>query len=107
MNDLDVSEAEFHELRQSYMATCAGLISIAFVVSLLYLLYMRTYISRMAIELDEGAHTPSDFCVMGMEMYFDDYSAEAMEAKITEVFKRKYGVDVEYVNPCFKLSNFY
>jgi hypothetical protein len=61
----------------------------------------------MAVEMDKGVYTPSDFCVMGMEMYFEDYNADEMEKKVKEVFKDKYDAEVEYFNPCFKISNFY
>jgi hypothetical protein len=68
---------------------------------------MRWKMYKIALQLDKGVYTPSDFCVMGMEMEFDDYSMEHMEEKVKEVFDRKYQAKVEYVNPCFKIGDIY
>lgn len=35
-----------------------------------------------AIEMDVSIFTPSDFCVMGTNIYFEDYSQEGMEKEI-------------------------
>jgi len=45
---------------------------------------MRRRIYQIAVELDQGVYTPSDFCLMGTEMSFKDYNAEAIEKEVTE-----------------------
>jgi hypothetical protein len=80
------------------------------VVTLLYLIWMRKRILQIALDLDLDAFTPSDFCLMGTNMAFDDYTPDAMEAKIKEIFKEKYNVeeeDVVYVNFSYKIQEFY
>merc|ERR1711970_1301171 len=89
------------------MYISAILVLVGVIISLLYLICMRWKMSKISLELDEGVYTPSDFCVMGMEMAFDDYSADGIEEKVKEGFKKKYNADVEYVNPCFKIANIY
>jgi hypothetical protein len=40
-------------------------------------------------------------------MQFEDCSQEAIETKVREVFQRMYGANVEYVNVCYKIGDFY
>lgn len=56
--------------------------------------------------LDLDAYTPSDFCIMGHNMTFNDYHPASIERDIRYVFKRKYGFEndeIVYVNPCYKI----
>lgn len=61
----------------------------------------------LAIELDHKTYTPSDFCLMGIDMIFDSYCPDEIEKEITTVFKEKYNVDIEYVNTAYTIKNFF
>jgi hypothetical protein len=51
----------------------------AIIISLLYLIWMRRAILKYALEMDQESYTPSDFCLMGSNMYFDSYDPQDME----------------------------
>jgi len=55
---------------------------IAIVVSLLYLIYMRKSLLDLSCTLDHEAFTPSDFCMIGRNMEFEDFSPASIEAEI-------------------------
>ena len=97
----------FDDSRQSFMYISAILVFLGVIISLIYLVCMRWKMAKIALDLDKDVYTPSDFCVMGMEMAFDDYSAEGIEERVKDVFMNKYSAKVEYVNPCFKIANIY
>jgi hypothetical protein len=52
--------------------------------ALLFLIYMRAKLISKSLLLDQDAFTPSDYCMQGYEMEFDDYTATGMEKKIRE-----------------------
>lgn len=82
--------------------------SLALLVALLFLIYMRAKLIGKALLLDQDAFTPSDFCIQGTEMQFDDYTAVGMEKEIREHLEEKYGVtEVQYINPAFKIAGLY
>jgi hypothetical protein len=85
-----------------------GILLVTFVIiSLIYLIWMRKYLMDLAIELDHKTYTPSDFCLMGIDMIFDSYCPDEIEKEITTVFKEKYNVDIEYVNTAYTIKNFF
>lgn len=64
----------------------------------------------MAVQLDEDVISPADFCVMGIDMHMSEgnnYSGDAIEKEIIDKLKLNYDAEVEYVNPCFKIQDFY
>ena len=85
--------------------TKLALLSIIF--SLLFLIWMRYSLFKKALKLDQETYTPSDFCIMGMTMKFNDYSSGAITEKIKEVFKEKWDIEVEYVNIAYNIVDFY
>ena len=77
-----VGEAGFDYIqygkRRKYILASALIIMLSIFVSLIYLIFMRRSLIKANKELDSKALTPSDYCVMGMSMYFDDYSPESI-----------------------------
>ena len=58
--------------------------------------------------MDVSIFTPSDFCLMGTNIYFEDCSQEGMEKEIREYLSNNYDInDFVYFNPTFNISNFY
>lgn len=84
------------------------LIGLAIIFTLLYIIWMRKYLMKMAVRLDEAALTPSDFGLMGLYMKFDSYSPKEIEKVVKEKIEEKYpGVKVEYVNPVYDIADFF
>ena len=61
-------------------------------VTLFFLIYMRAKLIGKALLLDQDAFTPSDFCIQGTDMQFDDYTFSGMEKEIREHLEKAYGV---------------
>lgn len=64
----------------------------------------------MYAKLDKDAFTPSDYCAMGYNMYFEDYRPSTINKEIRESFANKYGLkdsDIVYINPCYDIGDFY
>lgn len=86
----------------------AGLLVAMLILTIGFLIYMRYRLKEFENKLDEDAMTPSDFCVMGTNMYFDKYNPEAMETEIREGLKIKFGIeDIQYINPAYYINDFY
>lgn len=43
---------------------------VAVIIMLLYLIYMRSKLQVKAMQLDQDAYTPSDFCLIGRFIKF-------------------------------------
>ena len=68
------------------MVVNLALIFVSIILSLIYMIHMRWNINSMAQELDKGMVSPSDFCLMGTEIWQDEddhYDKEEMEKVIT------------------------
>jgi hypothetical protein len=74
------------EKRKEFIGYIAILIVVSIVVSIIYVIWMRSNILEKALKLDQEAFTPSDFCLMGSCMTFDDYTPEKIQEAITESF---------------------
>jgi len=69
---------------------------------------MRQLLLQAAKNLDIGILTPSDFCLMGKHMEFDNYDPESIKAEIEAELKNEYEIsEVIYVNPVYDISNYY
>mmetsp|Transcript_33747 Transcript_33747/g.52101 ORF Transcript_33747/g.52101 Transcript_33747/m.52101 type:complete len:118 (+) Transcript_33747:658-1011(+) len=78
------------------------------VVSMIYLIWMRRTLLAQALKLDLDAFTPSDFCLMGMNMKFSDKDPEMMKEKVMAYFKDKFDIEtVQYVNFAYDIKDFY
>ena len=95
------------EKRKKYVGVVATLVLVSIILSFLFLIWMRSNLLQKALKLDADAFTPSDFCIMGMTMKFDDYSPDAITDKIKEVFKERWEIEVEYVNIAYTIADFY
>ena len=93
--------------RIDYVGKMSLLVFFSIMFSLVFLIWMRSNLLNKALKLDADAFTPSDFCVMGMTMKFENYSPGAITEKIKEVFKKKWGIEVEYINIAYTIANFY
>ena len=86
----------------------SNLLIFSVLVSLVYLIWMRKKLLEEALKLDIDAFTPSDFCLMGMNMKFDDYNPETMKEKVKAHFENKYSItDIQYINFAFDIADFY
>jgi hypothetical protein len=51
---------------------------------------MRKYLMHTSIKLDRETFTPSDFCLMGIDMEFDNYTQDEIEKEIKDAFLEDY-----------------
>lgn len=87
-----------------------SLMSISIIIMFIILIAMRRSLLNMAQQLDLGAYTPSDYCIQGSNMKFDDYAHMAIEDSLKDYFQSNFDIDpshVMYVNPCFSIDDFY
>jgi hypothetical protein len=69
---------------------------------------MRQLLLRGAKDMDKGILTPSDFCLMGRHMEFDNYDPESIKNEIQEELNSQYGIDeLVYVNPVYDIADYY
>lgn len=54
---------------------------------------MRRQLLKQALSLDMDAFTPSDFCLMGINMRFEDYTPDAMETSVKDFFREEHGIE--------------
>ena len=47
---------------------------LSIILMFIMLIFLRRNLIKAAMELDEGAVTPSDFCLHGKNLKFDSYS---------------------------------
>mmetsp|Transcript_17892 Transcript_17892/g.30407 ORF Transcript_17892/g.30407 Transcript_17892/m.30407 type:complete len:217 (+) Transcript_17892:554-1204(+) len=96
------------EDRKQYLDIITILIMASVAISIVYLIWMRQKLLRKSLLMDLDAFTPSDFCLMGLNMHFEDCSPNAIENFLKEHLKDAYGVDeIEYVNPAYDIDEFY
>jgi hypothetical protein len=62
-----------------------------------------------AKKLDVLTLTPSDFCLMGKHMEFENYDPESIKKEIKEELEKQYDLsnEIVYVNPVYDISNYY
>ena len=86
------------------------LMSVSIVLMFIILIIIRRSLLNMAQALDLGAYTPSDYCIQGRSMKFDDYAHMAIEDSLKDYFESNFDIEpshVMYVNPCFSIDDFY
>lgn len=86
------------------------LLFLGIMVALCVIICIRASLLRMFSKLDKDAYTPSDYCIMGYNMVFEDYHPKKIEKKIRAVFEEKYNIgkkDIIYINPCYDIGDFY
>ena len=85
------------------------LVAFSIVFMFLSLIILRRALLNKAEELDSRAQTPSDYCLMGTNLVFDDdeYTPDKIEENLKKFFKDRYGVDVVYCNSAYKIDDFY
>ena len=61
------------------------------------------------MKLDANVYTPSDFCLMGKNMQFDNYNPTEIEKAIRTEFRQSYDIDngIVYVNAVYDIADFY
>lgn len=94
--------------RNNYMKYLLVIFLLAVLISFLWLVYLRKKLLEKAMQLDLDIYTPSDFCLMGKNMKFNDYNPKAIEKAIRDEFKNSYDIDnIVYVNPVYDIADFY
>jgi hypothetical protein len=84
------------------------LLTIGVLLLFIFLIFIRSNLLTMAVELDKDTYTNSDFAVIGHQMEFNDYSHEGMKAEIEDHFRQHYGIDgIEYFCPAFDIRDYY
>jgi drug/metabolite transporter superfamily protein YnfA len=68
--DLDVDK------RARFLNAYGGIFLGTTIFSALFISYIKTKLDQKIAELDQSAFTPSDYCVMGQHMFFDEFSPE-------------------------------
>ena len=58
------------------------LLVIAIALTYMWLIKMRQNLAKEVRNLDLGVVTPSDFCLMGKHMIFENYDPESIKAEI-------------------------
>lgn len=102
------SDFTAYENRQKNIEIMGGLMTVSIIISIIYLVWMRKRLMSQSLTLDMDAFTPSDFCIMGMNMVFDDYNPDAMEKEVKDHFEEAYGInDIQYINFAFNIDSLY
>jgi hypothetical protein len=84
------------------------LLVVCITFTFLWLIKMRQMLLRGAKALDKGITTPSDFCLMGRHMQFEQYDPASIKREIEEELKERYGIEeVVYVNPVYDIADYY
>lgn len=85
----------------------AGLFTLMIFLSFFYYICVRIKLMKLAVEMDVKSTTPSDFCLMGSNMYFDKHDSKSIEEAIKKELKEGYEVDIEYVNVAYDIADFF
>ena len=94
--------------RNDYMKVLLVVFLLAVLISFGWLIFLRKKLLEKALKLDEDIYTPSDFCIMGKNMKFENYNPSKIEEAIRENFKNKFEIDdIVYVNPVYDIADFY
>ena len=70
------------ELRHQWGQITTILLVLAITITFLWLIRMRQLLLRGAKAMDKGILTPSDFCLLGRHMEFDNYDPESIKNEI-------------------------
>lgn len=83
------------------------LVGVSIILMFLALIALRRQLLTKAQALDRDAYTPADYCLMGTNMVFDDYSQPAIEDHLKEYFRDRFELEIVYVNAAYKIDDFY
>jgi hypothetical protein len=70
---------------------------------------IRAKLLQIEGKMDAGVFSPSDYCIMGNNMYFEDYHPREIERVTRLVLMKRYDLkkhDIIYVNPCYDIGDF-
>ena len=98
------------EKRKEFARVLAQQFMISIFVSSIYFFWMRKQLLSSIDKLDIENLTPSDYCLQGYYMNFEDYKPQAMEQEIRNFFNEEYeglGDKIEYVNPAYDIGSYY
>ena len=91
----------FLELRSRFIDYCITLTMFSIVVSLIYLILMRIKFKKNAKILDEKNTSPSDYCIMASEIFYENYD------KIEDEIREKLGSkNVNHVSLCYEINDY-
>lgn len=91
-----------------WMRISTALLVAVIFLSFLFLIDMRRRLITATKQLDMAILTPSDFCLMGKHMEFENYDPESIKQEIVDELRTSYEIqDVVYVNPVYDISDYY
>jgi hypothetical protein len=70
------------ENRESWLKTYYTMLSLSILSSFCLIICIRACLAKSNAKLDKEAFTPSDYCVMGYNMYFDDCHPKTIDESI-------------------------
>lgn len=101
-----LSSQSYHPQFELKIQTYLLLLILSIGFSFVYLIWMRYRILKISFDLDMDLYTPSDFCLMGVNMEFKNYSPDAIEQEIKQTFETDFGVEVEFVNVAYEVVDY-
>ena len=80
----------------------------AIFISFIWIIRLRYTLSKNKKDLDKNIESPSDYCLMGKHMEFENYDPQSIENEIKEQFDLKYqNIQIVYSNPVYDISDYY
>lgn len=105
---IKITDPNGEAIRHTYMQVMTILLVVCITFTFLWLIRMRQLLQRGAKALDKGITTPSDFCLMGRHMQFEQYDPASIKKEIEEELKERYNIsEVVYVNPVYDIADYY
>lgn len=57
--------------------------------------------------MDQENLTPSDFCVMGINIKMDKHDSKYIQDTLKEKLESQYAVKIEYINPVYDIGDYF
>ena len=90
------------------MSTAVVLLFVAILINFVWLIFMRKRLIDKSIAADKENITPSDFCLIGRNMRFKNYSPDGIKKQIHEHFEKTFGItNIVYINPVYQVDDIY
>ena len=65
---------------------------------------IKSRLNKTLAEIEDANTTPSQFALLGFDIRTKNKTLVEIEAQVKAFFKRKYDVNVEYVNPLYNVG---
>lgn len=70
--------------RADYARKMCMFLGISMFLSFIYVIWLRRYLLKMAVEMDQDNLTPSDFCIMGTNIKMDKHDSQHIQDTLKE-----------------------